>query len=213
MEKSLNGYLEKIEKSLKPLPVSERVDIVKEIKSEILELQGDGKTPEEIVARLGDPKELAKAYLGDLIAKSGSRGWNRVLAICAYYSLASLSGLIVIPVLAICAPVFIVCAIATPILGAVKLVDALLRLDIWFDEKDPLIHIRTHNTALKKRLLDYSRRYPAICQQTDADPETGCMEFDIEKGRFSFRLTAPYSEERRQAASSYAKRNGIKKQK
>lgn len=69
--------------------------------------------------------------------------------------------------------------------------------DIWFDEKDPLIHIRTHNTALKKRLLAYSRRYPAICQQTDADPETGCMEFDIEKGRFSFRLTAPYSEERR----------------
>ena len=37
--------------------------------------------------------------------------------------------------------------------------------DIWFDEKDPLIHIRTHNTALKKRLLAYSRRYPAICQK------------------------------------------------
>ena len=32
---------------------------------------------------------------------------------------------------------------------------------------------------------------------SDADPETGCMEFDIAKGRFSFRLTAPYSEERR----------------
>lgn len=30
MEKSLNDYLEKIEKNLKPLPVSERVDIVKE---------------------------------------------------------------------------------------------------------------------------------------------------------------------------------------
>ena len=50
--------------------------------------------------------------------------------------------------------------------------------DIWFDEKDPLIHIRTHNTALQKRLLAYSRRYPAICQQTDADQETGCMEFE-----------------------------------
>ena len=79
--------------------------------------------------------------------------------------------------------------------------------DIWFDEKDPLIHIRTHNTALKKRLLAYSRRYPAICQQTDADPETGCMEFDIEKGRLSFRLTAPYSEERRRAAQRYAREN------
>ena len=77
--------------------------------------------------------------------------------------------------------------------------------DIWFDEKNPLIHIRTHNTALKKRLLAYSRRYPAICQQTDTDPETGCMEFDIAKGRFSFRLTAPYSKERRKAASEAAK--------
>ena len=76
--------------------------------------------------------------------------------------------------------------------------------DIWFDEKDTLIHIRTHNTALKKRLLAYSRRYPAICQQTDTDPETGCMEFDIAKGRFSFRLTAPYSEERRNAAGQQA---------
>ena len=33
--------------------------------------------------------------------------------------------------------------------------------DIWFDEKDPLIHIRTHNTALKKRLLAYSGDLPA----------------------------------------------------
>ena len=79
--------------------------------------------------------------------------------------------------------------------------------DIWFDEKDPLIHIRTHNTDLKKRLLAYSRRYPAICQQTDTDPDTGCMEFEIAKGRFSFRLTAPYSEERREATRRYAREN------
>lgn len=130
MEKTVNDYLEKIEKYLKPLPVSERVDIVKEIKSEFLELQGNGKTAEEIIERLGDPKELAKAYLGDLIAKSGSCNWNKGLAICAYYSLASLSGLIIIPVLAICAPVFIVCGIATPVLGAFKLINAILNLGI-----------------------------------------------------------------------------------
>ena len=108
MEKILNDYLEKIEKYLKPLPVSERVDIVKEIKSEMLELQDNGKKAEEIIERLGDPKELAKAYLGDLISNSNSLGWNRVLAICAFYSLASFSGLVVIPTLAICSPVFIV---------------------------------------------------------------------------------------------------------
>ena len=79
--------------------------------------------------------------------------------------------------------------------------------DIWFDEKDPLIHIRTHNTDLKKRLAAYAGQYPDQCCQTDADPETGCMEFDIAKGRFSFRLTAPYSEERRNAASKAAKKH------
>ena len=79
--------------------------------------------------------------------------------------------------------------------------------DIWFDEKYPLIHIRTHNTDLKKRLAAYARQHPDQCRQTDADPETGCMEFDIAKGRFSFRLTAPYSEERRKSARRYAKEN------
>ena len=79
--------------------------------------------------------------------------------------------------------------------------------DIWFDEKDPLIHIRTHNTDLKKRLAAYAGQHPDQCRQTDADLETGCMEFEIRKGRFSFRLTAPYSEERREAARQYAREN------
>ena len=82
--------------------------------------------------------------------------------------------------------------------------------DIWFDEKDPFIHIRTHNTDLKNRLTAYAVQYPGECCQTDADPDTGCMEFVIRKGRFSFRLTAPYSEERRHAASELAKKNGLK---
>ena len=79
--------------------------------------------------------------------------------------------------------------------------------DIWLDEKDPLIHIRTHNTDLKKQLAAYAAAYPGECSQIDADPDTGCMEFEIRKGRFSFRLTAPYSEERRRAASEAAKKH------
>ena len=79
--------------------------------------------------------------------------------------------------------------------------------DTWFDEKEPLIHIRTHNTDLKNRLTAYAAAHPGECRQTDADPETGCMEFEIAKGRFSFRLTAPYSERRREAARRYAREN------
>ena len=81
--------------------------------------------------------------------------------------------------------------------------------DIWFDEKDPLIHIRTHNTDLTNRLAAYAAQHPAECRQLDADPDTGGMEFTIRKGRLSFRLTAPYSEKRKQAASEAAKRNGF----
>ena len=38
--------------------------------------------------------------------------------------------------------------------------------DIWFDEKDPLIHIRTHNTDLKKRLAAVIRRIASRRTQT-----------------------------------------------
>ena len=68
-----------------------------------------------------------------------------------------------------------------------------------------LTHIHTHNTDLKNRLTAYAAAHPDQGRQTDADPDTGCMEFDIAKGRFSFRLTAPYSEERRKAARQYAR--------
>lgn len=46
--------------------------------------------------------------------------------------------------------------------------------EIYFDEKEPTIYIRTHNTDLRNR------------------------------------MTAPYSEERRKAASEYAKEKGFK---
>ena len=81
--------------------------------------------------------------------------------------------------------------------------------EICFDEKEPLIYIRTHNTDLKNRLIAYAAVHPGECRQTDADPDTGCMEFEIRKGRFSFRLTAPYSEERRRAASEAAKKSSV----
>ena len=81
--------------------------------------------------------------------------------------------------------------------------------EICFDEKEPLIYIRTHNTDLKNRLIAYAAAHPGECRQTDADPEMGYMEFEIRKGRFSFRLTAPYSEERKRKASEAARKNGV----
>ena len=75
---------------------------------------------------------------------------------------------------------------------------------IYFDEHSRIIEVQTHNTDLKKRLTAFAAKYPQCCRQTDDDEQAG-LTFEIEKWRLSFRLTAPYSKERKQAASDYAK--------
>ena len=83
---------------------------------------------------------------------------------------------------------------------------------IFFDEQSNIIEVQTHNTDLKKRLGAYAQQYPDLCRQTDDDGQGG-LTFEIVKGRLSFRLTAPYSEERRSKASAWAKEWGIQAQK
>ena len=80
---------------------------------------------------------------------------------------------------------------------------------IYFDEYGDLIEVQTHNTELKKRLSKFAAMYPDHCRQTD-DDEQGGLTFEIEKGRLSFRLTAPYSAERRKIYSKNAKEKGMK---
>ena len=81
--------------------------------------------------------------------------------------------------------------------------------EVYYNAKDPTAEVYTHDTKLKKRLLEYAAKFPELCQQTD-DNEQGGLRFEIDKSRISIRLTAPYSEERRKAASKQAKRNGFK---
>ena len=71
--------------------------------------------------------------------------------------------------------------------------------EIYFDETPAAVVIRTHNTALKKRLLAYTEKHPEHCRLTD-DDELGYLSFEIDKDRFSIRLTAPYTEERKALA-------------
>ena len=80
---------------------------------------------------------------------------------------------------------------------------------IYFDEYSNIIEVQTHNTDLKKRLTAFAKEHPQCCRKIDDDEQCG-LTFEIEKGRLSFRLTAPYSEERKQAASEWAKKKGLK---
>lgn len=77
---------------------------------------------------------------------------------------------------------------------------------ISFNEADPTIRIITSNTSLKKRLLQYASRHPEECQLLPGEHNT-TLTYNINKGRFGFKLTSPYSDARRASARGLAKGN------
>lgn len=130
MEQAMNAYLDRIDRYLRPMAAAERVDIVKEIKSEILELEAGGLSSQEIIARLGGPKELAAAYLSDAIVKNPTFSWKRLGSLAAFYSLAGLGGMIVLPTTSIIAVTFMLCGAAVPALGLLAFLASLVGMDV-----------------------------------------------------------------------------------
>ena len=78
-----------------------------------------------------------------------------------------------------------------------------------FNEAEDTAVIYTFNNDLKKRLAAFANKYPNLCKLTVNDADFGSVTYEIQKSRVSIRLIAPYSEERRKAASEFAKNNGI----
>ena len=79
---------------------------------------------------------------------------------------------------------------------------------INWNEAEKLASIYTFNAGLKRRLADFSRRYPMLCRLELNTPEGG-VTYVLDKARLSIRLVPPYSEERLAAARAYAKEHGF----
>ena len=77
-------------------------------------------------------------------------------------------------------------------------------------EGDDTYSVYIFNPALKRRLADFSKKYPAHCCLDAEDKTIGLQSYVISKGRLSIRLTALYSDERRRAASDRAKITRLK---
>lgn len=97
--------------------------MVKKMKNGNLDLQADDKTAEEIRDRPGKAKALTNAYARGAGRKNSFVLWGGYISAC-------FMGLLVIPVLGVCASVFLLCAIVIPALGTIKLVGALLHWDV-----------------------------------------------------------------------------------
>ena len=130
MEKELESYLTSVEKHLKNMPLSERADVIKELKSYMEELQrNDAFSSKKILERLGPSTELAAGYLGDKISVGVSFSFKKLLMVFSFYSLTSLSGLFVIPCGTVLAGGFMLAGIISPIAGVIKLLGVLFQFD------------------------------------------------------------------------------------
>lgn len=74
---------------------------------------------------------------------------------------------------------------------------------INWNEAESTASIYTFNADLKRRLAEFSRKYPQLCRLERS------VTYVIEKSRLSVRLIPPYSEERLAAARKYAKQHGF----
>ena len=82
---------------------------------------------------------------------------------------------------------------------------------ILFNEGEDRAKIYTYNAGLRKRLATFSKKYPDLCR-LEKNCEQGGVTYILDKSRLAIRLQAPYSEERRQKASEYAKKHGLNSQ-
>ncbi len=79
---------------------------------------------------------------------------------------------------------------------------------ILTNEGDDFWTVFTYNKRLQRRLMIFAEQHPENCRFESQNNEGG-MTFEIDKGRLSIRLTAPYTEERRKASREYAKNQGF----
>ncbi len=77
---------------------------------------------------------------------------------------------------------------------------------ILTSEGDDTYSVYTFNSALKRRMAEFAKKYPDLCRLESEDKKVGYQSYVIDKARLSIRITAPYSEERKNAARERAKR-------
>lgn len=77
-----------------------------------------------------------------------------------------------------------------------------------FNEGENEASIYTFNASLKRRLAEFSRKYPELCRLERSTVE-GSVTYVMDKSRLSINLIPPYSEERKAAARERVKQHGF----
>lgn len=76
---------------------------------------------------------------------------------------------------------------------------------ILFNEAEDTVSVYTFNPTLKRKLGDFSEKYPALCKKT-AEDSLGSVTYSVAKDRLSISLRAPISEEKKEALRERGKK-------
>lgn len=127
---ALEKYLSQVDKHLKYMPVSEKTDILSELKSSFYERVEQGQTENDIIAEMGPAKDFALSYLGKAIVENKNFSFRHFMMALGFYSFASLAWVSLIPALAICsASFFFSCGISV-LAGAMGLLKGFLHIPL-----------------------------------------------------------------------------------
>jgi uncharacterized membrane protein len=121
MNHEAEKYLQEINRRLSDIPEHDREDILLEIKNHIYEATEKGEEIAQILARLGSPVKLAKAYSLGYCAENKKLKPLDILNYLDFYLLSGLSGIFIIPLLGFLAVVFLAIAIWIPGTAVVNL--------------------------------------------------------------------------------------------
>ena len=131
MENRLEEYIGQVEQYLRPLSATERSDIIEEIRNHIMETHiSEQKALDAVIDDLEDPRDLARAYGGEAVANHSSFNLRGVFRVLSFYSLNGLSGMVVIPSLAVTAGALYFSACVVLAGGVVKWGAALMGIDM-----------------------------------------------------------------------------------
>lgn len=123
-DRLVQQYLAMLRQQLRALPEVERADAVREIASHFVESRAAGKPLPAVLARLGEPRVLAQAYLADYYLQEESAGPvqapRRVLARLGFMLGTGLVSVFVVPLLSVAVAGFGLAAAVSPIFGIIR---------------------------------------------------------------------------------------------
>lgn len=128
--KQLEKYLSQLDSYLRYMPVSEKTDILSELKSTFYERLNNGQSEESIIAELDTPKELAMRYMGESIIKKKGFSFRRFMMVVGFYSIATMAWMSIIPTLAVLSISFFFSSVVSVLAGIMGLLKGIVHISL-----------------------------------------------------------------------------------